>query len=626
MGKSKSKIESATSAFSASLRWKLLVIWNLSFVIWAGMVDAEGIHWYDWGREPFDVAQKEDKLILLDLTAVWCHWCHVMDRETYENPEIARLINERFVPIRVDADRRPDVNDRYLSGGWPTTAFLTPGGEKIFARTYVPPEEMKSLLLQISEFYKSNRDSIEKEIASFYVKEEERRKKEAIPSRLSEETVEEILKSIMESFDSTYGGFGFKPKFPAPKSLELSLYYYHKGKDRRFLEIVRKSLDRMRQGLYDKEEGGFFRYSTTRDWKSPHFEKMLEGNAEILQNYLEAYQATGEKGFLETARGTLQYVVRTLFDNRKVGFYGSQDADAGNLAGEEYYRLKRKDRKRYSAPSVDETLYTDWNGKMIRSLLLASTVLREDLYREYGLNTLDRLWTETFREGKGMHHLLTKDGPQVEGILKDQVYVSLALLDAYEASGDPKYEKKAEALMKILIRDYEDTEGGGFFDLAEGKEALGAIKRREKNIEVNSDAVQGLVRLYHLTGEEKYRMKAEMTLKAFEDLALEGGILGAGYALALERFLSYPVKIVLVGEKGHPETQKLKREIQRLYEPRKVVKYLDPKVDLLQVGEITFPELEVPAVFVCIESLCSAPIEKAEGLRIAVNDFVQENL
>jgi len=224
-----------------------------SFVIGVEGLRGEEIRWYEWGEKPFQVAEKEDKLILLDLTAVWCHWCHVMDRETYENSEVALLINERFVPIRVDADRRPDVNDRYLSGGWPTTAFLTPTGEKIFARTYVPPEEMKSLLIQLSDFYKTHRDSIYQEIAAFRKEQQVRKKTASENTKLSEEIVNEILLSLEESFDTTYGGFGFRPKFPNSNALKLAFFQYHKTRKGGFLQIARKTLDGMRKGLYDKE-------------------------------------------------------------------------------------------------------------------------------------------------------------------------------------------------------------------------------------------------------------------------------------------------------------------------------------------------------------------------------------
>jgi uncharacterized protein YyaL (SSP411 family) len=606
-------------------------VFSLALVIGVGAVSGEEINWYGWGEEPFQVAEKEDKLILLDITAVWCHWCHVMDRETYDNPQVAKLINDLFVPIRVDADRRPDVNDRYLSGGWPTTAFLTPAGDKIYARTYVPPDEMKKLLLQINEFYKTHRDSIYNEIGEFRKKQEEERRAKAEKGEsdnltLSREIVKAVLSSLLENFDEKYGGFGFRTKFPNSKALELALFQYHKKGDENFLEIATKTLDGMREGLYDKEVGGFFRYSTSRNWQSPHYEKMLDINAEILQNYLEAFQATGEKRFEKTALGILQYVEKTLFDNKRGGFYGSQDADVGDLPGEKYYRLGKKERKKHGSPSVDKTIFTDWNSKMVRSFLIASVALGEKRYKEAGLKTLNRLLKDSFGNGKGMYHVLTEDGPKVGGVLKDQVYMFQALLDGYEVSGDPEYLLKGERLAEIIIEEYEDRDSGGFFDVARNTGILGELLRRDKNLEVNSVAAQNLTRLYYLTGNDVYREKAERSLTGFSTLAFTQEVMGAGFALALERFISYPVKIVLVGPKGNQETLKLHQEILRLYEPRKLVKFLDPNEDELQDGEITFPELDNPAVYVCIENLCSAPIETASNLKTTVKEFVRDNL
>jgi uncharacterized protein YyaL (SSP411 family) len=613
------------------LRVRLLLAICLLFVTGIADASSEGIKWHEWGEKPFQVAEKEDKLILLDITAVWCHWCHVMDRETYENPQVAKLINDLFVPIRVDADRRPDVNDHYLSGGWPTTAFLTPTGDKIYARTYVPPDDMKKLLLQINDFYKTHRDSIYNEIAQFRKKQEEERKaevekRESEKTPLSREVVKTVLSSLEENFDEKYGGFGFRTKFPNPRALELALFQYHKKGDEKFLEIATKTLDGMREGLYDKEVGGFFRYSTSRNWQNPHYEKMLDINAEILQNYLEAFQATGERRFEKTALGILQYVEKTLFDNQGGGFYGSQDADIEDLPGEKYYRLDKKERKKHGSPSVDKTIFTDWNSKMVRSFLIASVALGEKRYKEAGLKTLDRLWKESFRNGKGMYHVLTEDGPKVEGVLKDQVYMFQALLDGYEVSGDPGYLLKGEKLAEIIIEEYEDRDSGGFFDVARNTGALGELLRRDKNLEVNSVAAQNFTRLYYLTGNDVYREKAERSLTGFSTVASTQEVMGAGFALALERFLSYPVKIILVGPKGERETLKLHQEILRLYEPRKMVKFLDPNKDELRDGELTFPELDNPAVYVCIENLCSAPIETASEFRNTVKEFVRENL
>lgn len=306
------------------------------------------VEWREWGHEAFREARDSGRPILLAIGAVWCHWCHVMDRESYSDPEIVRIINSEFIPIRVDNDKRPDVNSRYNMGGWPTTAFLTADGEVMTGGTYIPPERFKPLLKKISRFYQDNRDDIKGRIRALREPEDEVKR----AGRLQPAIIENLLEDIRDSFDGKYGGFGVEPKFPHTSAIDLALAGYLRTGSDDLLRIVTQTLTAMAAGgIYDHEMDGFFRYSTTRDWSIPHFEKMLEDNAGLLKNFLHAYQVTGDESLRRTAEGIIRYVDSTLSDPETGAFYGSQDA------GEEYYALKKEERLKRPAPHVDGTIW-----------------------------------------------------------------------------------------------------------------------------------------------------------------------------------------------------------------------------------------------------------------------------
>ncbi|MGB7623628.1 MAG: thioredoxin domain-containing protein [Terriglobia bacterium] len=300
------------------------------------------VHWREWNDAAFERAQSDNKPILLDIGAVWCHWCHVMDGESYENEEIASLINENFIAVKVDRDERPDIDSRMQAavqaisgqGGWPLTAFLTPDGKPFFAGTYFPPDErygrpgFKQILQTLSEYFRRNpaeiieqSDKVIAAIASvdnFVPKE----------SQLSPHLLEGILNSLVHSFDVRHGGFGTAPKFPHSGAVELLLNHYHLTGEAWALTIADTTLTKMAQGgVYDQVGGGFHRYSTDEHWTVPHFEKMSYDNSELLKNYLHGYQATQSGLYREVAEGILSWVDTTLSDPANGGFYASQDAD-----------------------------------------------------------------------------------------------------------------------------------------------------------------------------------------------------------------------------------------------------------------------------------------------------------
>jgi uncharacterized protein YyaL (SSP411 family) len=300
------------------------------------------VDWHPWGEEAFARARAEDKPILLDIGAVWCHWCHVIDRESYDNPEIAALINRFYVPVKVDRDERPDVDARYQSavstisgqGGWPLTAFLTSDGKPFFGGTYFPPEDamgrpgFKRILGVIAEAYQSRRSEVQRAAEAL---EEAVAKAESFSGargKFDAGVVGELVEAMLRMHDPRHGGFGQAPKFFQPTAIDLLLERHQATRDANLLAAVVTTLENMaRGGVYDQLAGGFHRYSVDERWLVPHFEKMSYDNSELLKNYLHGYQVTGKQLFRETAEGILAWVSDVLSDRERGGFYASQDAD-----------------------------------------------------------------------------------------------------------------------------------------------------------------------------------------------------------------------------------------------------------------------------------------------------------
>jgi uncharacterized protein YyaL (SSP411 family) len=300
------------------------------------------IQWHEWGEEAFAIAQRENKPILLDIGAVWCHWCHVMDRESYDNPEIAEVINQKFIAVKVDRDERPDIDSRYQvavssisgQGGWPLTAFLTPDGKPFYGGTYFPPDDhygrpsFKRVLLSISNAYHEKNDDVMEQAKLVEGAIAHAESFTGKSSEFSPTVIDAIVKSALRMYDPQNGGFGSAPKFPHPAALDLLIDQYVRSGDEQLRDVFVSTLEKMaRGGVYDQLAGGFHRYSVDERWVVPHFEKMCYDNSELLKNYVHAYQATGSEFFAAVARDIIRWMDEWLSDRERGGFYASQDAD-----------------------------------------------------------------------------------------------------------------------------------------------------------------------------------------------------------------------------------------------------------------------------------------------------------
>jgi hypothetical protein len=311
------------------------------------------IQWHEWGDDAFATARRENKPMLLDIGAVWCHWCHVMDRESYDDPGIAQIVNENFIAMKVDRDERPDIDSRYQiavsaltgQGGWPLTAFLTPDGKPFYGGTYFPPQDhygrpsFKRVLLSIAQAYREKHSDVIEQAAM--VQTAVARAEAFIGGgNISATMIDAIVESGQKMFDQENGGFGNAPKFPHPSALDLVMHQYtrankgdghSKGPNKQtdnLRHVFVHTLGEMaRGGVYDQLAGGFHRYSVDERWIVPHFEKMSYDNSELLKNYVHAYQATGDEAFAQVARDIVRWMDEWLSDRAHGGFYASQDAD-----------------------------------------------------------------------------------------------------------------------------------------------------------------------------------------------------------------------------------------------------------------------------------------------------------
>jgi uncharacterized protein len=300
------------------------------------------VEWYEWGDEAFARARAEDKPILLDIGAVWCHWCHVIDRESYEDPALAALINKNFVAVKVDRDERPDVDARYQTaisavsgqGGWPLTGFLLADGRPFYGGTYFPPQDsmgrpsFRRVLESIAEAFRTRRDDVEKAASALLGAVQQAETFAGARGVWSAALLNDLTGSILQHFDPHYGGFGNGPKFPHSAAIDLLLERYQAARDPQLLLAAQTTLEKMaRGGVYDQLGGGFHRYSVDERWLVPHFEKMSYDNSELLKNYLHGYAVTRNPLFRETAIGIIGWVDTVLSDREHGGFYASQDAD-----------------------------------------------------------------------------------------------------------------------------------------------------------------------------------------------------------------------------------------------------------------------------------------------------------
>lgn len=560
----------------------------------------------EWGEEAFQRAEREDKPILLSISALWCHWCHVMDKTTYSDPKVIELVENNFIPVRVNTDMRPDINDRYNMGGWPSTAFLTPSGEIITGGTYIAPDLMVRVLNQVAAFYGKKKDEINSEIKA---------KKEKLKNLLIPDSADmrpimtDVEDIIVINFDREFGGFGTEPKFP---QIDVLLYALRQGfihDDRELLDIVEISLDKMANSkTYDRIEGAFFRYATRRDWTEPHYEKMLEDNANFIRLYTEAYQVFRRESYKLIAQEIINFLSNIMYNKEQNYFYGSVDAD------EKYYSADREERKKMLYPSIDRTLYTNWNAEASDAFIYAGSIFEEQEIVNTGFAVLNTLKDKCLDEdGSTFHYVNNQRGLKMA--LYDVSSILRSFLNAYFLTGNRDYINSFSKILEKSVEVLWDEEKGGFFDIVEDKDSFGELKQRQKNFILNSKMAEILSLFSNITEDEKWRKMAEEIIDLFAGVYKNYSIFAVSYASAYYFTKSPALRLNVVGKMDDGETKKLLRESYRFYYPGKSVVLLEPDKDFQVLKSLGFNLEFYPAIYPCEGRRCFKPFADLSGFK-----------
>jgi uncharacterized protein YyaL (SSP411 family) len=504
------------------------------------------VDWYPWGPEALERARELDRPIFLSIGYSACHWCHVMEHESFEDPEIAHVLNENFVSIKVDREERPDVDQIYMTalqlitrqgGGWPLSMFLTPELKPFYGGTYFPPDErygrpsFGSLLLQLADAWRTRRDEIDR--ISGQVTEQLQLVGSRSPAagELEPRLLQNAARALERSFDSSYGGFGAAPKFPHSTELRLLLRVWKRFGDEQALHMARVTLDHMaRGGMYDQLGDGFHRYSTDERWLVPHFEKMLYDNALLSLAYLEAFQATGEPFYRQVTEETLDYVLRDM-TSPEGPFYSAEDADSEGVEGKFYVwssaeieRILGQERAKILTYVYDVNPVGSWEGHNI----LHRTKTDEQDARLLGVSVdeLRRVLAECKRELLKVRKQRVRPGRDEKMLTSWNGLMIGAFAQAAQALGKPAYQGAAVRAAEFILRSMRSSEGRLFRTYSSGTQAK--LNAYLEDYAFLSDAV---ISLYETTFEPRWIEEAlrlaDMMIAEFLD-PQEGGFFYTG--------------------------------------------------------------------------------------------------
>ena len=624
------------------------------------------VDWYPWGEEALARAAAEDKPLLVSIGYSACHWCHVMERESFEDSEVAAAMNERFVCVKVDREERPDVDAIYMeacqamtgSGGWPLNAFLTPDQAPFYVGTYFPPDESRGMpswrmvLDAVADAWLQRRDEIRSQGARIAARLTGGATLAPSDDPLRQDSLDEAVTQLRSQYDAEHGGFGGAPKFPPTSALELLL---RRGET----EIVVSTLRAMADGgIYDQIGGGFARYAVDACWLVPHFEKMLYDNALLALAYLHGWQVTGDALLRDVCCETLDWALREL-RAPEGGFHSALDADSEGVEGKFYVWTRAElesvlgtdaeaaaayfgvteggnfeganiltrgaqapaglpeiKRRLYDAraervwPGLDDKRLTAWNALMISALAEAGAVLERGDYLDAARACADFVLRDLRDDGRLLRTY--NDGTaKLNAYLEDHAFLLEALLTLYESSFDPRWYKAARELADTMIERFADDERGGFFETANDHEQLVARRKDLEDSPIpsgNASAAYGLLRLAALTGEREYERRAVSVLALLAPIAPRHAQAFGHLLQALDFHLAGVKEVALAGE----DVAELERVVRARFRPYLVLAGGEPDGVPLLAGRASVEGRA--AAYVCENFACRRPVTEANEL------------
>ncbi len=568
------------------------------------------IRWFSF-EEGLKKAKQENKLILMDIYAQWCHWCNVIENTTYRDPRVISLIEKYYIPVRVDAEKRPEINKKYNQGGLPSTLILDKNGNIVWGGIYVSPDEMVNLLnyfrtlspQEIQELVKENQKRIQRHQKRFL--------KKTRPKEPSQKYIKKTFKSVKLRFDWDNGGFYGHPKFPEeelPHFLMLYSLFFNNNE-------AQKMLDRTLEGymkLIDPVEGGIYRYSVNEFWTEPHYEKLLKDQADLSTMFLNAYALTLNKKYLKAALSLVDFAINRLYDTRTGFFYNSQGADIidehGTLlmTGEEYFVLDKEEReeaikKLGYAPNIEKVVYFRTNALISQALFYAYAFTKNPKYlniaEEVLKNILEKGWT-----GKGIIY-----SPEIKKyFLNSNVYTLEALLTAYQITGNKQYLKKAEELFKILDKYYFSKKINLFTDMADVGLNYNRISFIDDIVTLNRRLSIAIYQLTMFTGNMDYRDTYKKIVSHLpSNINLNTAI---GFMLEI-----YPPTVVhIIGNKK--EKDKFVLSSFTAFPYWNYTQFID-KNDKELLSKLRYPVKEKTTAYLCNIDTCYLENKNAEDIR-----------
>ena len=563
----------------------------------SGEPSAGRVIWYDWDDRPFELARQRNQPVILSIGAVWCYWCGVMQDTTFSDPDVIAFVNSNFVCVRVDNDHRPDINNRYNVGGWPTTAFLTGHGGIVAGATYLPPDQFIAMLIEVQKAYQDQKPELYQQANNLFRQRQDRVGRIKASKDLDPLEVQRIVRKTAGIYDPINGGFGEEPKFPSCSVLRLVLDSYRTTGEEFYRIIVEKTLTRMAAGsLRDSIDGGFFRFCTFGNWTGAQHEKMLEDNIGLAGIYMDAWMLLENEAYRTVANETIDYIINNLYDSDYGGFKGSQGAHS------EYYNLERLARIDQPPPPVDPSCYVDRSAQTASLLFKASWVLGRfellDVARSVLTNLVSKL-----RNNELFHVFgVIKSPPLV--LLSDWASFLNALMDAHNwDTSSPGSLEIAVEVAEILIDLFYDRENGGFFDIVNDDHAVGYLKLREKPLPDNLIVIEGMLKLYNATINDRYHSILSNTLKAYISTYGDYGEYAAAYGLLQERFMSPQVEVAIEGNPTDKSTSELLKGAFQLKAPHLLIR---PVLNEHHQGDAE--------ASICLSSICMPPIKDVQGL------------